>query len=310
MSRSPRHTHDQTFHALMSHRSFATGFYRTYLPSSVAKRVDFETLEIFNVSGRVVDDKGGKVSQTDIVHTVKLDDIDLMLWTHVEHQTTAERFMPIRIGHYQCGKLLEYAKLNKCNALPPIISFIYYQGTRPYRYSVDVLDCFADRELANQYFIKPILVDLPALPDFVIEEHEIGPAELILKYIRSQLLGENYNGFIRALRVMDDKVRYLLIDYLVTSSELGYDELVESVLEHLPEDKEKIVTPAEQLLQRGRQQGMQQGVQQGVQEGIQKIQMLVVQKMLEAGEPVERIMNYTDVDIEMVLKLEQAMQAT
>lgn len=297
--RAPRNIHDQTFSALMLHRSFAVGFYRAYLPEDILCNLNFDTLELFNVSGKVISEKDRATSQVDVVHTIKFKQQDLMLWTHIEHQSTAERFMPIRIGHYQCGKLLEYAKLNKCQALPPILTIIYHQGLRPYLYSVDPLDCFADKQLATLYFMRPKLIDLPSMPDQELSQHQIGPAELILKYIRGQAMNRKYRGIIKKLRVMDDKIRYLLIDYLVTTSDIDFDALVDAVLTYLPEDKEKIMTPAEQLLQRGMQKGVMEGQLTGKTE--------VAINMLQAGEHEDKVVAYTGLDRVTVLSLKDRL---
>lgn len=128
---TPSNIHDTTFHALMSNREFAIGFFKAYLPAEIVKRIDFKTLKLFNLSGKVVSEKDQTVSQTDVVHSVKLDGNDLLLWCHFEHQTCPEKFMPVRATHYQCGKLLEYAKLNKCDKLPPIITIIYIKALSP-----------------------------------------------------------------------------------------------------------------------------------------------------------------------------------
>ncbi len=88
----------------------------------------------------MVGDHDQRVSQVDVVHAVKLAGQSLWLWVHAEHQSASEKFMPLRILHYQCGKLLEYAKLNNCDQLPPIISIIYYQGRKPYEFSVDLYE--------------------------------------------------------------------------------------------------------------------------------------------------------------------------
>ena len=275
MTKTVHNIHDQTFGALMSNREFAIGFYRAYLPTDVVQRIDFSSLEIFNLSGRVIGEKDARASQVDVVHTVKLDNSQLLLWTHWEHQSEPQRFLPIRVTHYQCGKLLEYAKLNQCKELPPIISIIYYQGRKPYAYSIDVNELFSDKALAKRYFTKPILVDLPAMDDQVIEQHEtIGPAEMLLKYIRSSQFPQKYQAIIQKIAILDGKTRHVLIQYLVQRADIDERLLFKAIIENLPQDEDIVMTVAEQIAQRN----MQKGVEKGRQETMEKVAINLLKK--------------------------------
>ena len=79
MNKAVHNIHDKTFGSLMSNREFAIGFYRAYLPVDVVQRIDFSSMEIFNLSGRVIGEKDGRASQVDVVHTVKLDNSQFLL---------------------------------------------------------------------------------------------------------------------------------------------------------------------------------------------------------------------------------------
>ena len=225
----------------------------------------------------------------------------MLLWTHYEHQARPEKFMPIRVAHYQCGKLLEYAKLNKCDKLPPIITVIYYQGIKPYIYPVELNALFSEPELAEQYFTKPILVDLPSLPDQEVESHpSIGAAELLLKHIRSQKFPQRYHGIIQKIAVLDDKTRHILIQYLIQRADLNEKLLFEAILDHLTRDKEIAMTVAEQISQRNIKQGMQQGMQQ------EKHQ--IAKNMLAHGLDSQLISNTTGLDLQAIAMLKKDMQ--
>jgi predicted transposase/invertase (TIGR01784 family) len=293
MSKAPANIHDKTFSALMSNREFAIGFYKTYLPAEILERIDFSTLEIFNVSGRVIDEDNLQSAQVDAAHTVKMDGADMLLWTHYEHQTRPERFMPVRVTHYQCGKLLEYAKLNKCEKLPPIITIIYHQGTQPYTYSVNLNELFSDPGLAEKYFAKPILVDLPALADSEVASHPgIGPAEMVLKYIRSQKFPQKYQGIIQKIAILDDKTRHVLIQYLIQRADIDEKLLLEAIIDHLPQDKEIAMTVAQQIEQRGAQH--------------EKCE--IAKNMLRKGADLDFITDTTGLDREIVIKLQQEIK--
>jgi len=74
----------------MLNREFAIGFYKIYLPAEVLERIDFSTLEIFNISGGVIDENNLQSAQFDAAQTVKIDGIGMLLWAHYEYQIRPE----------------------------------------------------------------------------------------------------------------------------------------------------------------------------------------------------------------------------
>jgi predicted transposase/invertase (TIGR01784 family) len=195
-----KNIHDKTFAELLSQRTFFEGFLRNYLPDEIKKTVQWETLKLYKIDGRHIQEKTQQISIADVIYLCQIDQQENMLWVHVEHQSTPDRLMPLRIINYQTGELLSYAKTHKNKNFPPIISFIYFQGESAYPYSLSLESLFEDSELGLKYFGRPVLINLPAIPDEKLREHsDIGAIEILLKHIRRRDFTHNYRVVIAGL---------------------------------------------------------------------------------------------------------------
>ena len=285
-----KNIHDETFKQLMNHHHFAVAFLKQYLPETLKQIIDWETLHLLKLSGDHIEEKTGTHSFSDLIFEIKSFS-NKTLWIHIEHQTRSERFMPLRITQYQSSALSSYIQNNKkIKNIPTIITIIFYQGKRRYAHRLDFKNIFFDPEIGIQYFGKPILVDLAALPDEVIEQHNvIGPVELLLKHIRSKDIDHKYRELIAALQPLEDNVRAILLRYVTQATDIAASELVKLVREYLPKDEDIIMTPANQW----RQEGVQQGIQSGT--------YMVARNMLQEGydpQAVKKVTHLSDQEIQ------------
>ena len=206
--------------------------------------------------------------------------------------------MALRVINYQTAELLAYAKQNPGKQLPGIMTLIYHQGEKPWPYSLDIQDLFAEPELAMKYFAKPILIDLPAISDEELKQHShIGPVEMILKHVRQKNFEQQMRVIFPTLQTVDDKSRKIVLKYLIEVADVPELELLETAKECLPKDKGLIMTVAERLIERGMQQGMQQGMRQGVLE--------TAKKMLLKGFKVGSVQECTGLAAEALVKLKK-----
>jgi hypothetical protein len=60
-------------------------------------------------------------------------------------------------------------------------------------------------------------------------------------------------------------------------------------------------------MQQGMQQGMQKGVQQGVQQGVREKNLLLAKMMIQDHEPVEKIIRYTELNLEQLKELADSL---
>jgi len=177
--------HDRHFKKLMGSRAFYEPFIKTYLPKELLGRVDWQATELYKMSGTHMEENSQKSFEADVIYLTKINGESHFFWLHVEHQSTPDKHMTLRVLNYQIAELLNYAKQNPGKKLPSIVSFIYNQGEGRWPYSLDIKDLFAEPELAMRYFGKPILIDLPIMSDDDLRaHHNIGPIEMILKHVR------------------------------------------------------------------------------------------------------------------------------
>lgn len=58
--------------------------------------------------------------------------------------------------------------------LPLVLPLLYHTGKQRYRASTDIMDCFAQPELARHHFLQPFkLIDLTTMSDEDIQRHNV-----------------------------------------------------------------------------------------------------------------------------------------
>jgi len=278
--------HDKTFHALMQQRSFVVGILKMALPDEIQEKLTWSSLKLYQLDGRQVRDDLKQESQADVVYSGMLDSVESFFAIHVEHQSTPDPLLPIRLLNYQSGLLLAHGRANKCTELPPLISIVYYHGKpTPYPYSLDWLSCFKDTELAKRYTLKPILIDLGQTDDETITQAapEIAGAQLAFKYIFSKDFSPYQVRVLAPLKQAPRIVRQITISYLVGRANIASDVLIEQSNKYLPNEEDYIMQLYQQQQQNWRDQGKQEGVQQGMQQGVQQGRQQGKQEGIQEG---------------------------
>ncbi|MFZ9036298.1 MAG: Rpn family recombination-promoting nuclease/putative transposase, partial [Francisellaceae bacterium] len=128
----------------------------------------------------------------------------------------------------------------------------------PYPYPTDIMKMFKDEALAQQYFLKPILVDYGQYSDKALLEHgEISAVEIAFKHVydkrvSSQAIEHLMQGLSHCTNIT---IRHNVYLYALDSWESNPTTMLDKYREYLKEDEKFVMTAAERL----RQQGMQQG---------------------------------------------------
>ena len=310
--------HDRTFKELMKQRSFFEPFLKTYLPKGLLKRLNWDSVRFYKMGARHLEEKLQKEFEADVIYLAEIAGKTSFIWLHTEHQSTPDRYMTLRVINYQSAELLDYARQNPGKPLPLIVTILYYQGKKPWTYSLDLKDLFAEPELAMKYFAKPILVDLPSRSDQELMTHlEIGPIEIILKHIRRKEFTKGLNVFVARLRTVSGESRRTMLQYLIEVVDVSKEALLEAVHRSLPvEEGEFIMTLGERLreegmhqgMQQGMQQGRQQGMQEGIQEGMQVQSMSTAKRLLLKGIDCEVVVEATGLPRSIVLQMQQSIR--
>jgi predicted transposase/invertase (TIGR01784 family) len=130
--------------------------------------------------------------------------------------------------------------------LPIVFSILYYHGKkRPYPYSLDVFDLFADRVLAKETFTKPAhLVDLAKILDKQIKQYKlIGLLTYTQKHIWDQdfalLVNDLKEIIIKAsknMKINEDFLLYLRsnLHYIIEIANIENEHKFIQKLEEIP----------------------------------------------------------------------------
>ena len=100
---------------------------------------------------------------------------------------------------------------------------------------------------------------LPRIPDEELKNHQnIGPVEVILKYVKQEALALKFRELISDLHAVDDSSRVIILKYVIDLVDLSGEEIIEIIHTCLPESEGVAMNAREQWIQEGMQQGMQQ----------------------------------------------------
>ena len=142
--------HDSCFRQLMTQPENARSFFERYLTPDVKVSIDLDTLAL--QSGSAVTEAFQQL-HSDILYRVNFHDNDQAapqsgyLYTLVEHQSTPDPAMAVRLWQYKAALLLKHVK---DDYLPPIHTLVFYHGRpTPYPYTLDVKACFRTPEQAD-----------------------------------------------------------------------------------------------------------------------------------------------------------------
>lgn len=292
MSKKIDKPHDLLFHDAMRDKALAAEFFTTHLPQELRRDIDLSSLRLCNTK-HISHER--KASHTDVLYEVNIKNERGYIAIHIEHQSRAEALMPFRILTYLC-RIME-ADLKKqtgtTKKLPLVLPMIYYHGKQsPYPYTTDIIDCFANPELARQYFLKPFqLIDLTKIPDQELIKHGlIGALELTQKHIFAQDFLDTLETLLanRLLANLAKNHRDFfvhMIQYIAEQSAIDDEaDFFTRLKQQLPEYRGDIMTVAQQLENRGIEKGMQQG------------HLDVAKNLLQLGQSDDIILQATGID--------------
>jgi len=258
--------HDKFFKTAMSDIRVAREFFENYLPEEIKQYVNLSELEL---SPKSYIDENLKSSESDILYKTQIAEEEGYLYLLAEHQSTLDPLMPYRLLKYMIGIWSDYLKQTGGKKLPLIVPVVFYHGREPYRYSRDIKDLIAaPKSLVERVLFSPFhLVDTHEIPDEKLrEQHWFGISAFFMKHIYAR----NFLPFLREvlsdLRGLEEKEGsnfvQVLLKYVLSTAEIpNLEAFVTTVQEGLSAPTgEKVMTIAEQLIERGKREGIHQGV--------------------------------------------------
>ena len=270
--------HDALFKQFLTDPKVAKDFLETYLPDKIKNLCNFSTLKL--EPGSYVE-KNLRQHFSDIVYSLKISETDSYIYTLIEHLTTPKKLTSFTLLRYQIAIMKQH--LNKGHGtLPVVVPLLFYRGeTSPYPFSTDIFDCFQDKKLAKEVFLKPYpLIDITVIPDEELRTHKgIAILELIQKNIHKRDALEFIQDI--ALQVAKqflthDQFSSLLYYISQEGESKNFEQFYSTLADNLPNYREDIMTLAQQL----EQKGLEQGRKEGREEGRREEDFVIAKKML------------------------------
>lgn len=268
--------HDRYFRAALQGRAEQAALIGALFPTVAP------LLEIDGVSpldGTFVDDDLTQ-RQTDLVLRARLAGRDVIVYVLIEHQSTVDPLMAIRMLRYQLRIWDRYVRQHRgTTTVPAILPAVIYQGHRPWTAPTDIrevldLDPETTAELSEQLPRVPYrLDDLAQLDINALRQRPLTtPLRVMLLLLSRAPNHPNLLGFLATLS--DDFVevaaephgdRHLLaaFTYIVNVSDISTEQLHPFANRLGPVAQEALMTTAEKLRAEGRAQGEALGRTQG-----------------------------------------------
>jgi len=262
--------HDRLFRSAMADLRVAREFFQRHLPTSILPVVDWSVLKLCS---QTYVDNALKLSQSDILYQTHIAYKEAYLYLLCEHQSTPDVMMPFRLLQYCIGIWNDVLKQSgkKIEKLPLIVAMVFYNGKEPYIYSMDFKDLLdAPREMIEAIWGKPFqLVDVSQIPDEELKQHKWSG---IMEFFMKHTMARDFLPYLKqaahhlCILERENGADYVvsLLNYALKSTQMtDLKTFTDTVKNHLTlPTGEKIMTLAEQLIERGMEQGMLQGEHQ------------------------------------------------
>ena len=295
------HPHDAFVKTILSDHDNAVAFLRSQLPTELAQACQWSTLR--PETGSFVKESLGQL-RGDLLFSVRLesnaaeadalvssdsDELgrgnDCLIHIHIEHQTTVDKSMPLRLLEYQIAIM---RALQKSNGLPvpPVVSLVFHQGPEGWTAAREFAGIVAlpeDPELRRLLvnYIPNFLYALLDLPDHD-PETENDPLLRVQLQLMKMIREQSAADFLRWLLVQEllqklgDADLELMFRYLYHADDKLDFEQVNAIVAQNKKLKKLNMTLADKLIARGKAEGMAEGEARGEARGIWigRIQML------------------------------------
>jgi hypothetical protein len=279
--------HDALFRQIFGDPAQAAAVLRSILPPRVATHIDWNTP--FEPTHASMVGKGSEQRHADLLFKIKLvDGRGAFVWVLFEHQSTVQRWMPLRLSG-MVQRFLDDWHLRTPGAkyVPAILSVVLHHGPRPWRAPTSLLDLTDLSEQARADFaahllsLDFVLDDLRTVSDEAIDARPLGSlARLVLgimKHYRSPELLAFFVAHaddIRALLTTEHGRLGLVISVRYTervNPHLDRDTLIRHLAPLVGPTFEHTMLTFEQLLRNEEfEKGIDKGREDGIKEGVEK----------------------------------------
>lgn len=233
--------HDAAFRAMMETPSVARDFLEAALPPAQLQRCDMNTLKL---EPATFVDPDLRQYASDVLWSMKTTDgRDGYIYALTEHQSSADRFMALRMMHYVLA--IMYRHLKTHNQAPVVIPVLFYHGEpSPYPYSLNWLDCLDDPAFGRELYGEgkpPRVIDVGLLDDEGIRCYQQMAALMLLMKVRQRkgdlMTQLDFLSQLLQIQGTHDQV-VVLLNYMVKACDSASPEFIRAMAEHLPRYEE------------------------------------------------------------------------
>lgn len=298
---------DKLFKVSLTEKKVAIDYLQSHVPAEIYKHINIDTLELTDKS--FILPKFREI-HSDVVYRCQFDAKEGYIFFLLEAESTAnEELMAFRLLQYSIATMDQHIRQGH-KKLPIVLPICLYHGEQsPYPHPRDVYDSFDNPDLARQVIFKPFtLLDLTVLSD---DELAKGPAflmEMLLKHVRAKnflTIFKQRRKIIKGiLKQLSRESRRFMVKFVISETQDetepdAVDQLVQIFTADLPEDREIIMTFAQQL----EQKGLEQGLEQGREEGHQAILLVAKRLLTEQGMSPKAVQKLTGLPENEVMDL-------
>lgn len=301
--------HDAFFRKMMANKPIAKDFLNQHLPESILKIIKYESLE--QMPDTFIQ-QNLRRSHCDLLYKVQLGDRKGYLYTLVEHQSTMDSRMPLRIWKYILQIMEKYVTGKQ--EYPLVVPIVIYNGKNKYNKPTSLTEMInAKPEIVENILgdIKPFqLIDLNEIDDEKLRnETWSGIMQYVMKHIFKQNLQQYLEILMPNLKLIvsydQDSNIYIetMIHYIINCSGLENDGVLSTIFsEGLTEEYGEMAMVEEKTL---RYKWLTEGREEGLEEGRMLEQKEIAINLLKLNTSIEFISKATSLSIEEIQALQE-----
>ena len=281
--------HDSLFRAVFSDPAEAAGFLRAHLPESLNAELRWSAVALQNTS--FVDDELRR-SESDLLFAIRhRSGRPAWLYVLVEHQSTAEHWMRLRLHRY-CSRIWERDRKRypKARQLRPIVPLVFYHGARPWNHAMQFAELFSAtvREWPWLPRYQHLLIDQSAVPAAAVRgelQGRIAQLTMLAVYRDHWPLVQAAAPVLARLyrRRGPEALRPVVVYVLLTQGAALRDRFVAELRRQLPGPGGDAMNHFAKLIHEGQQEAERKGLERGREEGRLQGQVTTIEGLLNAG---------------------------
>ncbi|RBO90141.1 Rpn family recombination-promoting nuclease/putative transposase [Nocardia puris] len=261
MAKPPPNPHDAYFRRVMSRPDNAASQLRAVLPSGLVARIDWSELKLCSTS---LVSKELRSRYTDLVFSTRVDGHPAYLYVLMEHQSTSDRFMPVRMLEYVVGIWNQHRAETGSDTLPIVVPVVVHSNGASWNAPTQLSEMFdldpdLHAELAPYIPTFQFLLDDVAELDLTVVGRRGLTADATIMLVLHKIakghphLGEAILEWLDQLRsVIDLDAVFTYMLQVSETPETDFDPVIDRLG---PEAKEALMTTAEQLRAEGEARG-------------------------------------------------------